>query len=475
MNFDIFASSLYEAPENIFYFLTNEQGDYLIHPLPDKRLAFERNLRANYLDDFPKQKARKLSVDGRRDHLRAFYPGMGLGLALDRLSFEDWGLPNRFFTLGAVAKLSVLKEQSSDLLNRLFLLVALITVVLVLVTMVFARRVTQPIRHLTALANRIAGGEVVEAPVQGDDEISQLAGAFNTMLARLNASHTELREVADSLEEQVLERTRDLVDANKEIRNFAYIVSHDLRSPLVSIQGFSGELKEDLADVKTIVGGVKGLKENQRKKLDELLNNRIPEALDFIDASAGNMDRLINSILNLSRVGRRDLKIEDVDSRKIIGENLKALVHRIEADGVKVVTGEMPVVQADALALEQIFLNLLDNAIKYLSPDRPGIIDVSAETVDKTTVFHFKDNGAGIAKGDIPLIFDLFKRVGEQETEGEGMGLNYVQTLVRRMGGRIWCDSELGKGSIFSFSLPEEAKLRASLKEITRQLEGYKE
>lgn len=175
VNFDLLAASLYEAPENIFYFLANEQGDYLIHPDSGKRMVFERNFRVRYQDDFPGL------ADDNPDHLehesshQAFFPEQGRGIAIDHLRFDLWNMPDRAFTIGAVAELSVLGRESRALLNKTIILVVLVTIVLALATAVFANHLTQPIRELTGVADRIAGGEVVEVPVHGADEIGQLA------------------------------------------------------------------------------------------------------------------------------------------------------------------------------------------------------------------------------------------------------------------------------------------------------------
>jgi signal transduction histidine kinase len=115
---------------------------------------------------------------------------------------------------------------------------------------------------------------------------------------------------------------------------------------------------------------------------------------------------------------------------------------------------DLPDLVADRTSMEQIFGNLLDNAVKYLEPGRPGSIAVSAERGDGEIVFHIRDNGRGIAKEDISKAFEIFRRVGRQDVPGEGMGLSYVKTLIRNLGGRIWCESEPGKGTTFSFTIP---------------------
>jgi signal transduction histidine kinase len=166
------------------------------------------------------------------------------------------------------------------------------------------------------------------------------------------------------------------------------------------------------------------------------------------------MDGLINAVLVLSRLGHRELKPEPLDMNEIAKSILSSLAHQIEQRKTVVTIGELPTIAADKLAMEQIMGNLLDNALKYLDPGRDGQIAVTAEQNGEEIVFHISDNGRGIAQDDMHKVFEIFRRAGKQDVPGEGMGLAYVKTLVRKQGGRIWCESELGKGTTFSFTVP---------------------
>jgi len=166
------------------------------------------------------------------------------------------------------------------------------------------------------------------------------------------------------------------------------------------------------------------------------------------------MDALINNILNLSRAGRRYLNLELVECRPIVENILKTLTHQIEAKQGVVAIGELPSITSDKVSVEQIFGNLLDNAIKYMENGRPARIWISAHSTPDEVVFQVRDNGRGIDQKDMEKIWAIFRRVGRQDTQGEGMGLAYVRTLVRRLGSRIWCKSTVGKGTEFFFSLP---------------------
>jgi signal transduction histidine kinase len=165
----------------------------------------------------------------------------------------------------------------------------------------------------------------------------------------------------------------------------------------------------------------------------------------------------LNGILKLSRLGVQDLKQEKVDTAELVGTVLGYLAHQLEERDTVVTIGKLPKVVADRAAMEQIFGNLIDNAVKFLSAGRIGRIDIEAETTHEAVVFHVRDNGRGIAAADLEKIFEIFRRSGRQDIPGEGVGLAYVKTLVRRLGGRIWCESAPGEGSTFSFMIPSSS------------------
>lgn len=266
-----------------------------------------------------------------------------------------------------------------------------------------------------------------------------------------------LQDITDRklAEEKLQKVASDLKERNEEIKSFAYIVSHDLRAPLVNLKGFSSELSNALRELAPIfASGVASLAEGERQKMEELFLKDVPEALEFIDSSVTRMDRLINAILKLSRLGRQELKPKKVDTTQLINTILKTLRHQLEQRHATVVIGPLPVVIADNTALEQILGNLLDNAVKYLSSGRHGRIEITSEQDAETTTFHIRDNGRGIAATDLEKVFKIFSRAGRQDIPGEGMGLAYVKTLVRRQGGSIWCVSEPGEGATFSFTIP---------------------
>jgi PAS domain S-box-containing protein len=264
-------------------------------------------------------------------------------------------------------------------------------------------------------------------------------------------------------EEQLQRYAAELERANEEVKQFAYIVSHDIRAPLTNLRGFSEELRYALEVIGSAMNAaLPHLDEEQRQAVTAALQKDVPEALDFIDSSVTRMDNFINALLKLSRLGRRELGLEPIDMDALVQTTLKTLSHQIEERQAKVTVGPLPEVVADRTAMEQIMGNLLTNAVLYLDPDRPGEIEITAERGPSAgsgrghheTIFCVRDNGRGIAEEDMGKVFAPFRRAGKQDVPGEGMGLPYVQTLVRRHGGRIWCESEAGVGTTFTFTLP---------------------
>lgn len=262
-----------------------------------------------------------------------------------------------------------------------------------------------------------------------------------------------------TLERQVEERTARLAQAYKELQNFAYIVSHDLRSPLVSIRGFVSELRFDLEKVLQAVDVLlPNLDDDQQEALETALRENIPEAMDFIDTSTTKMDRLIKGILKLARLGHRKFQYELVSLEEVVNQQLAVLSYPIEKGGIQVeVTCPLPQVVTDRLAVEQVVSNLLSNAVKFLRNDRPGQIRIhGTEHSNGDVGFTIEDNGRGIDEADLESIFEIFQRGGSLDVPGEGMGLTFVKTLLQRLGGEITCESSLGEGAAFVAVLPKE-------------------
>ena len=276
-------------------------------------------------------------------------------------------------------------------------------------------------------------------------------------LADLRASRNDLNRLNEELEDLVDLRTEALRRANAEIQRFAYIVSHDLRAPLVNVMGFTAELESAR---ETIHRFAARLDAEHPGTLDKptlaAVEEDLPEAIGFIRKSTQKMDRLINSILRLSREGRRNLAPEPVDLGALVKGITDTLQHRASETGTVFRIDDLPTLVTDRLALEQILSNLLENAIKYLKPGVPGEIRVSADLLVGRAVIDVADNGRGIDPKDHERVFELFRRAGTQDQPGEGIGLAHVRALAHRLGGTIDLSSTLGAGATFRLSLPLE-------------------
>lgn len=308
--------------------------------------------------------------------------------------------------------------------------------------------------------------------VAGSGLVIALAGISILLVRRSSRARDEaeekLRDNNLNLETTVDERTADLREANDEIQRFAYIVSHDLRSPLVNIMGFTSELEELRGDIFRRIATLARTQsaapqapenatdtaEPALEGADKQLSEDFTEALGFIKSSIAKMDRLISAILNLTREGRREFDPVQIDTKELIETVVTTMAHQASEAEARIQIAALPNIVSDRLALEQVFGNLIDNALKYLKTGVPGEISVRGRTKLGFAIFEISDNGRGIDPKDHQRIFDLFRRAGTQDRPGQGIGLAHVRALVRRLGGTMSVASELNQGSTFTITLP---------------------
>jgi len=290
-------------------------------------------------------------------------------------------------------------------------------------------------------------------PLLGRTLLIALLGVSIGLLVYLALRVLPIRAVMEA-EEQLRRSNEELQASNEELSNFTTLFFHDLRTPLVNLKGFSSELRVALEEVNDLMRvSLPMLDDSVSERLGLVLQREVPEALHFIDTSVHKMDVLFTSVLTMLHFGRRSLKPEKIDMEELVRSVLAGFAGEIEKQGMKVTVHYLPQVVADKTFMRLIISHLIDNAVKYQGPGREGELEVSAEMANDQFIFHIRDNGRGIAEEEMQKVFELFRRGGKQDTKGEGMGLPYVKTLVRRLGGRIWCESEPGVGSTFSFTI----------------------
>jgi len=308
--------------------------------------------------------------------------------------------------------------------------------------------------------------------IAGSSLVIALAGLSIFLVRRSSRARdeaeTNLRDNNLNLEATVDERTADLREANDEIQRFAYIVSHDLRSPLVNIMGFTSELEElrgdifkriatlsrEQSDAPLVPENATDTAEPVLEGADKQLSEDFTEALGFIKSSIGKMDRLISAILTLTREGRREFEPVSIDTKELMEGIVATMAHQALEAQALIRIDALPNIVSDRLALEQILSNLIDNALKYLKTGVPGEITVRGRTKLGFAIFEISDNGRGIDPKDHQRIFELFRRAGTQDRPGQGIGLAHVRALVRRLGGTMSVASELHQGSTFTITLP---------------------
>jgi PAS domain S-box-containing protein len=248
---------------------------------------------------------------------------------------------------------------------------------------------------------------------------------------------------------------RELALKNKELESILYAASHDLRTPLVNILGFSHELSQNCDSLRTALEKKEtSTSVEKEEEIYSALYEAIPEALGYILTSAEKMDSLISGLLRLSRLGREAMKVEPLDMNLMMSDIEKSMEYQVKEAGAQLEIGTLPPCVGDASQINQVFSNLLDNAVKYLDKSRPGVIRVSGRVAGEQNIYCVEDNGVGIAPDHQEKIFEIFHRLQLDIESGEGLGLTIVRRILDKHKGSVWVESEQGKGSKFFVSLP---------------------
>ncbi|MCK5506493.1 MAG: PAS domain-containing sensor histidine kinase, partial [Thermodesulfovibrionia bacterium] len=258
--------------------------------------------------------------------------------------------------------------------------------------------------------------------------------------------------------EQEQERLNaELSQKNAELERVVYVTSHDLRTPLVNIQGFNKELGRSVDELFSSLQK-SGLPEEIKEKIAPIVENDIPDSQSYISRSITKMDSLLDGLLKLSRLGSSELNIVKLDMNRLISDVITILRTQSIKAGAKITVSKLPSCYGDESQISQLFANLAGNAVKFLNPDQPGIINITGYKDNDHSVYCVEDNGIGIESDYQGKIFDIFHRLNPSEFKGEGLGLSIVQRAIERHGGKIWVESEPGKGSCFFVSLPDKNK-----------------
>lgn len=407
-------------------------------------------------------------------------------------------------------------DHLRDLQKSGLILAALGSILItVLSAYLFTRHISLRLATLGDNAQRVADGLELASPIQGKDEIAALDVIVHETSRRLNAVEREHRELSDELRErgaQLVEVNQHLVAQTSENETFVYGVSHDLRSPLVNLQGFSKELFVSCASLREQID-TSSMTDVQRAGVRRIVEGEFAESLHFLQNAVTRAANIVDALLRLSRVGRLDYQWRQVRVDAIVERVVGAMRQTMRERGAEITVRALPSVWGDATTIEQIFGNLVGNALNYLDARRPGRIEVgvlfapvvrpraiaadaatktatstsasvdttptasssgladsgedASEALGETTpadaprrqthVFYVRDNGLGIPERYLPKMFHAFQRLHGNVAKGEGIGLALVRRMVERHGGRVWLESKEGEGTTFFVELPAEA------------------
>ncbi|MBI1977028.1 MAG: HAMP domain-containing protein [Candidatus Omnitrophica bacterium] len=329
-------------------------------------------------------------------------------------------------------------EKKVAWINGVIIGVVLLIIVLGVTVIIYtSRAITRPIQELSQGAKFIGSGQLnYRIPLQTGDELEELAKEFNKMTHELQGLYTNLELKVEQRTRELAEVNSSLAESYKELDDFTYIVSHDLKEPLRGINAFSRFVLQDYG---------------------ARLDPKAKEYLESIQGAAVRMTKLIENLLDLSRISRQRQPLEAVDVNQMLEEVRKNLIYALTEKNVDLrVASALPVVTCDRVRIQQVFHNLISNAIKYNDKQRP-IIEIGCELKNLFYEFQIHDNGMGISKEHLDKVFKLFQRLpGSEKVEGTGAGLAIVKKIIEKHGGKIWLESEPEKGTIFLFTLPKE-------------------
>jgi len=437
----VLRQTYYRHPDQLIYpFIIDADGIVVMHPVLSK-------------DDFSLEQT-ETAVKMLASSEGAFdYTYLGQKKWLHFKQFPEWN-----WVIGYVVPLDIKYADAYKLRNILAIIIVLISVPVLLVLSWIISRFTKPIIQLTKVSSEIADGNLDKAiDIGSKDEIGTLALSFSNMRNTMRNKILELEQENQrrSKAEKEQERlTVELTIKNKELEQILYVTSHDLRSPLVNVDGYSKELDYSLKELMSSIENEQ-VPSSVKEKIKLIVKEDIPESLHYIRISVSKMETLLKGILTLSRLGRSELKIEEIDMNEMMTDIIDNHRFRLNELGIKTEVPKLPNCKGDSSEINQVFSNLLDNAIKYSDSERSGVINISGYQDKNQSIYCINDNGLGIAPEHQDKIFEIFHQLEPNRIKGEGMGLTIAHKILEKHNGKIWVESELGQGSKFIVSLPK--------------------
>ncbi len=350
--------------------------------------------------------------------------------------------PNRYMAAIGISQFEPFAQADRTLRRNLLGLLLVTAIALAIAWTISELFWIRPLKKLVSATARIAGGDLTTRTnlIDRHDEFSQLAQTFDYMAASLERqltdlqrAETEVRQFNQTLEQKVQERTSQLEFINKELEAFSYSISHDLRAPLRHLTGFVEALATSL------------------EPTGALQNDKIAHYLYVIDTSSQKMGLLIDGLLTLSRVGQKPLITQKVDLRTLVDTAVALAIQHTDNSTIKFTITELPTVEGDPTLLQQVFSNLIDNAVKFSGFRR--FPQIAIGSLADGTIF-IQDNGIGFQIKYADKLFAAFQRLHSQKDfPGTGIGLAIVQRIIHRHQGTIWVESQPNLGTTFYFKV----------------------
>jgi signal transduction histidine kinase len=403
-------------------------GDTVIYLNPlrhDPQAALTRSVKIGGAAGAPIQKA----VRGETGSGQAVdYRGEKVIAAWSYVPLPGWGVVGKIDTAEAFADVN-------NLMKLEWLVLVLILCLGVVVSFSLAKSISEPIKKLTNGAAIIGRGNLDhKVGTEHPDEIGQLSRSIDKMTGDLK----KITAWRDELNAEIAERQQaeeDLKRSNENLEQFAYVASHDLQEPLRVMSSFSQLLE---------------------KRYKDKLDQDAKEFIAFIVDAAARMQALISDLLAFSRVSRLEITLKEIDCNEILTQVVKSIAVTISENRATVTSDNLPVIMAHEVSLFQLFSNLVGNALKFRSREDPRI-HISSRENENEWIFSVQDNGIGIDPQYAERIFLIFQRLHrKEEYKGTGIGLSICKTIVTNLGGRIWVESQLHRGSTFYFTIPKK-------------------
>lgn len=278
------------------------------------------------------------------------------------------------------------------------------------------------------------------------------------IVAKQVVTQLELRKSLAS-KERIFERQNKVIQqveiSSQELQDLVSVISHDLRAPVLNVVGFAEELEDGAAEIADIVSISSSIEATERKKLHAIIDEDIVDSIVHLKRGAHQLMERVDAITSLSKHGRRDVDLEAIDLVALVEDIAECHSNKLRKINGTVNIDVEQFVTTDRLSLQIVLENLICNAVKYRDPDRDLIIDVRSVSDPSYIKLQVSDNGRGIQSEDLARVFMMFRRVGEQDTAGDGTGLAFCRAISSRLGGTLTCESSVREGTTFTLRLPK--------------------